>query len=75
MAQRRPATRARVARRGVGRAEDNVIGELVRLARMATDEQPVIPGRLLQAHQAHPRPIVDRKREAARILRELMANG
>jgi hypothetical protein len=26
---------------------------------MAADEQPVIPGRLLQAHQAHPRPIVE----------------
>src|SRR3954447_1627662 len=26
---------------------------------MATDEQPVLPGRLLQAHQAHPRPIVE----------------
>src|SRR4051812_50212901 len=44
---------------GVRRAEDNVIGELVRLARMAADEQPVIPRRLLQAHQAHPRPIVE----------------
>src|SRR4051812_11067193 len=44
---------------GIGRAEDHVIGELVRLARMATDEQPVIPGRLLQAHQAHPCPIVE----------------
>src|SRR4051794_10542267 len=43
----------------VRRAEDDVIGELVRLARMATDEQPMIPGRLLQAHQAHPRPIVE----------------
>src|SRR4051794_6097173 len=44
---------------GVCRTEDNVIGELVRLARMATDEQPMIPGRLLQAHQAHPCPIVE----------------
>ena len=44
--------------RGVRRAEDDVIGELVRLARMTADKQPVIPGRLLQAHQAHPRPIV-----------------
>src|SRR5215218_10794983 len=26
---------------------------------MATDEQPVVPGGLLQAHQAHPRPIVE----------------
>src|SRR3954469_19282636 len=43
----------------VRRAEDDVIGELVRLAWMATDQQPVIPGRLLQAHQAYPRPIVD----------------
>src|SRR3954463_7758773 len=44
---------------GVRRAEDNLIGDLVRLARMATDEQPVIPRRLLQAHQAPPRPIVE----------------
>src|SRR4051794_24031061 len=44
---------------GVGRTEDHVIGEIIRLARMTTDEQPVLPGRLLQAHQAHPRPIVE----------------
>src|SRR3954462_8838098 len=44
---------------GVGWAEDHVIGELVRLCRMTTDEQPVLPGRLLQTHQAHPRPVVD----------------
>src|SRR4051794_7835044 len=44
--------------RRVRRAEDNVIGELVRLAWMATDQQPVLPGRLLQAHQAYSRPIV-----------------
>src|SRR3954447_22247744 len=44
---------------GVRWTEDDVIGELVRLARMAADEQPVIPGRLLQAHQAYPRPIVE----------------
>src|SRR5919107_6193602 len=43
----------------VRRAEDDIIGELVRLAWMTTNEQPVIPGRLLQAHQAHPRPIVE----------------
>src|SRR4051794_20952039 len=57
-----PALSGNAGERGqarVRRAEDNVIGELVRLARMATDEQPVLPGRLLQAHQAHPRPIVE----------------
>ena len=43
----------------VRRAEDDVIGELVRLARMAADEQPVTPGRLLQARQRYPRPLVE----------------
>src|SRR4051812_1399888 len=56
----------------VRRAEDHIIGELVRLAWMATDEQPVIPGRLLQAHQAYPRPIVEALAFGARTRRETL---
>ena len=43
---------------GGGRAEHDVIRDLVRLGELAAHQQPVVPGRLLQAAQPEPRPVV-----------------
>src|SRR4051794_7906381 len=44
---------------GLGRAEDDVVGEIGGVAPAASDQQPMLPGRLLQSGQPQAGPVIE----------------